>query len=210
MTTPGARLDPDRILDAVRDCVLAVGVRRTTLSDVARRASVSRMTIYRNWPDVRTLVGDLMTREWRTITDAAAAAARADAGDHGLRGRIVAAQVAATRTMRDHPLLRKIIEVDPELLLVYLLHRRGASQDYGIRVLEKLLAAGQADGTVRPGEPSLLARAVFLTTQSFALSGRTMADTAATEPGPAGGTGPAGLAALDGELAIILDRYLAP
>ena len=32
------------------------GVRRTTLTDVARRAGVSRMTIYRRWPDVRTLV----------------------------------------------------------------------------------------------------------------------------------------------------------
>ena len=35
------------VLDAVRDCVLAVGVRRTTLTDVARRAGVSRMTLYR-------------------------------------------------------------------------------------------------------------------------------------------------------------------
>ncbi len=56
--------DSDPVLDAVRDCVLAVGVRRTTLTDVARRAGVSRMTLYRRWPDVRTLVGDLMTREW--------------------------------------------------------------------------------------------------------------------------------------------------
>ena len=56
--------DNDAVLDAVRDCVLAVGVRRTTLTDVARRAGVSRMTLYRRWPDVRTLVGDLMTREW--------------------------------------------------------------------------------------------------------------------------------------------------
>jgi AcrR family transcriptional regulator len=205
VTAPaGGRLDPDRILDAVRDCVLAVGMRRTTLSDVARRARVSRMTIYRNWPDVRSLVGDLMTREWRTITDASEAAARADLGDHGLRGRIVAAQVAATRTMRDHPLLRKIIEIDPELLLPYLLHRRGASQDYGLRVLEKLLAAGQADGSVRAGEPALLARSVFLTTQSFSLSARTMADI-----GPAV-SGADGLSALDAELAILLDRYLSP
>ncbi|CAM5511644.1 hypothetical protein SHIRM173S_11244 [Streptomyces hirsutus] len=35
------------MLDAVRDCVLAVGVRRTTLTDVARRAGVCRMTLYR-------------------------------------------------------------------------------------------------------------------------------------------------------------------
>ena len=42
----------DAVLDATRDCVLAYGVRRTTVSDVARRAGVSRMSIYRRWPDV--------------------------------------------------------------------------------------------------------------------------------------------------------------
>ena len=40
------------------------GWRRTTLTEVARRAGVSRMTIYRTWPDMQTLLGDLMTREW--------------------------------------------------------------------------------------------------------------------------------------------------
>ena len=59
--------DNDAVLDAVRDCVLAVGVRRTTLADVARRAGVSRMTLYRRWPDLRALVGDLMTREWIAV-----------------------------------------------------------------------------------------------------------------------------------------------
>src|SRR3954466_3867738 len=54
----------DLALDAARDCILAVGWSRTTLTEVARRAGVSRMTIYRRWPDMRALLGDLMTREW--------------------------------------------------------------------------------------------------------------------------------------------------
>jgi len=49
-------LIPEGILTATRDTVLAVGVRRTTLTDVARRAGVSRMTLYRLVPDVTTLV----------------------------------------------------------------------------------------------------------------------------------------------------------
>ena len=39
-------------LDAARACILDVGWRRTTLTEVARRAGVSRMTIYRAWPDM--------------------------------------------------------------------------------------------------------------------------------------------------------------
>ncbi|MCW2850996.1 MAG: TetR/AcrR family transcriptional regulator, partial [Nocardioides sp.] len=52
----------DAYLDAARACILDVGWRRTTLTEVARRAGVSRMTIYRSWSDMQTLLGDLMTR----------------------------------------------------------------------------------------------------------------------------------------------------
>ena len=46
------------LLDAARATILAVGWRRTTLTDVARRAGVSRMTLYRRWPDMQTLLAD--------------------------------------------------------------------------------------------------------------------------------------------------------
>src|SRR3954468_8972110 len=90
----------DAVLDAARDSVLAVGVRRTTLTDVARRAGVSRMTIYRRWPDVRTLVADLMTREW--IAVAAAVAPPADG--RPVRESMVDSLVDGARAFREHPL----------------------------------------------------------------------------------------------------------
>lgn len=36
------------VLDAAKASLLAVGVRRTTLTEVARRAGMSRMTLYRD------------------------------------------------------------------------------------------------------------------------------------------------------------------
>src|SRR3954470_21495830 len=113
---PGPRqgVDNDAVLDAARDCVLAVGVRRTTLTDVARRAGVSRMTLYRRWPDVRTLVGDLMTREWVAVATRAIPE-RAPGAD--ARGPLVDGLVAGVADFRAHPLFRKIVDVDPELLL---------------------------------------------------------------------------------------------
>src|SRR5688572_13770405 len=120
-----ARQDDDALLDAARDRVLAVGLRRTTLTDVARRAGVSRMTMYRRWPDMNSLVADLMTREWSTLV--------ADATDRAVgdrvRDRIVDGVVRASRTLREHPVFRRIIDVDPETLLPYLVDRRGTSQD---------------------------------------------------------------------------------
>ncbi|GGS52448.1 TetR family transcriptional regulator [Planobispora rosea] len=175
----------DAVLDAAREVVLAVGVRRTTLTDVARRAGVSRMTVYRHWPDVRSLVADLMTREW---VDVAGRFATEDP---------VTAAAGVVRALRGHPLWRKIVEVDPELLLPYLLDRRGSSHDAMLALVELGIARGQERGSVRPGDPRTMARAVLLTAQSFLISGRTM-------------LGPVTEEELDAELTVLLERYLSP
>ncbi|MFD9466530.1 TetR/AcrR family transcriptional regulator [Streptomyces sp. NPDC060027] len=165
--------DSDPVLDAVRDCVLAVGVRRTTLTDVARRAGVSRMTLYRRWPDVRSLVGDLMTREW---VDVATRAMPQRQPDRETRALIVDGLVTGVEAFRAHPLFRKIIDVDPELLLPYVLDRRGASQEALLGLLADALTEGHADGSVRKAPTRRQARAVLLVVQSFTLSLRTMTD----------------------------------
>ncbi|MFF5483535.1 TetR/AcrR family transcriptional regulator [Streptomyces sp. NPDC012935] len=165
--------DSDAVLDAVRDCVLAVGVRRTTLTDVARRAGVSRMTLYRRWPDVRSLVGDLMTREWVAVATAAMPDRRPGTSARGL---IVDGLVTGVGAFRAHPLFRKIVDVDPELLLPYVLDRRGASQQALLALLADGLREGHADGSVRAGHLERQARALLLIVQSFTLSLRTMTD----------------------------------
>ncbi|WP_079177946.1 TetR/AcrR family transcriptional regulator [Streptomyces mangrovisoli] len=165
--------DSDPVLDAVRDCVLAVGVRRTTLTDVARRAGVSRMTLYRRWPDVRTLVGDLMTREWVDVATSAMPERRPGTTTRALT---VDGLVAGVAAFRAHPLFQKIVDVDPELLLPYVLDRRGASQEALLALLADALREGHADGSVRADHPERQARAVLLVVQSFTLSLRTMTD----------------------------------
>ncbi|NEB92750.1 TetR/AcrR family transcriptional regulator [Streptomyces bauhiniae] len=192
------RSDTDTVLDAVRDCVLAVGVRRTTLADVARRAGVSRMTLYRRWPDLRTLVGDLMTREWLAV----ATRAMPDASEGpDTRARIVTGLVAGVTEFRDHPLFHKILDVDPELLLPYVLDRRGATQEALLALLTDALREGHADGSVRVTHPGRQARAVLLLVQSFALSLRTMTDEDDAE---------LDAAAFLGELRTLLERTLTP
>ncbi|MEV2217582.1 TetR/AcrR family transcriptional regulator [Streptomyces sp. NPDC050997] len=188
----------DMVLDAVRDCVLAVGVRRTTLTDVARRAGVSRMTLYRRWPDVRTLVGDLMTREWVDVATRAVPERRPGTPTRTL---IVDGLVAGVDAFRAHPLFRKILDVDPEILLPYVLDRRGASQTALLGLLTEDLREGHTDGSVRPGHAERQARSLLLVAQSFTLSLRTMTDEDDTEL-----TG----AAFLGELRTILERTLTP
>ncbi|MFC8034069.1 TetR/AcrR family transcriptional regulator [Streptomyces griseoincarnatus] len=190
--------DNDAVLDAVRDCVLAVGVRRTTLTDVARRAGVSRMTLYRRWPDVRSLVGDLMTREWIAV----ATGAMPERGpDMTARALLTKGLVDAVRDFVTHPLFRKILDVDPELLLPYVLDRRGASQEALLELLAGVLREGHADGSVCRAPVERQARSVLLIVQSFTLSLRTMTD----EDDPE-----LSAEAFLGELRGILERTLTP
>jgi AcrR family transcriptional regulator len=181
-------------LDAARACILDVGWRRTTLTEVARRAGVSRMTIYRTWSDMPRLLGDLMTREWgnvvAAITDGPAAGSPAD--------RLVTALVGGVRALRDNELFVRIVELDPELLLPYLLSRRGRSQDAILGLVEEWVRAGQQTGDVRPGDPVAIARGLVLATHGFVLSSHTMVDDAVSEE------------ALDAELVAGLTRALKP
>jgi AcrR family transcriptional regulator len=186
------RHSDEAILDAARDCVLAVGVRRTTLTDVARRAGVSRMTLYRRYPDVAGLVGDMLTREFGALVAAQAAVAT---GARTGRARAVARLVHGVRALREHPVMRKVVDVDPELLLPYLVTRLGGTQRIALEFFTADLAGGQRDGSIRSGDPALLARAVLLVVQSFVFSLDTVGADAER---------------LYAELTTLLDSYLRP
>ena len=182
----------EHILDAAYDLLLAVGMRRLSMADIARSSGVSRATLYRHWPNAASVVGALVTREFAGETAQAFAVDTATA-----RAGLVSGVVAIVRSIRVHPLMRKIIDVDPEFLLPYLVERRGTSTTHQLGLLEMALQAGRADGSIRAGNVAVQARAVWLLACSFTLTGPVLADEVSLED-------------LDGQLADLLDRYLAP
>ena len=161
----------DAYLDAARDCILDVGWRRTTLTEVARRAGVSRMTIYRTWADMPQLLSDLMTREWGGVV--ADALAEEDP-DTPTVERLVGDIVGTVQRLRDNELFLRIVDLDPELILPYLFSRRGRSQDAILELTVAALREAQAAGEVRAGNPELMARAMLLAAHGFVLSAHTM------------------------------------
>src|SRR3954471_4966455 len=164
-------------LDAARACILDVGWRRTTLTEVARRAGVSRMTIYRAWPDMPTVLGDLMTREWGEVVAVAVEAADAALPPEPTAAdRLVAEVVATTRALRENELFVRIVELDAELLLPYLLTRRGRSQQAIAELTTGRIREGQADRSIRDGSPVAMSRALLLAAHGFVLSAHTMVD----------------------------------
>ena len=152
------------------------------------------MTIYRTWSDMPQLLGDLMTREWTALV---ASAALADAST-GAVERIVGSALRIVRLLRENELFVRIVELDPELLLPYLLSRRGRSQQAILDLLVAQLRTGQSSGEVRGGDPEVLARALLLATHGFVFSAHTMVDDDAS------------LDEIDGELREILERAVRP
>jgi len=166
-----AALDPadSALLDATEACVMAVGMRRTTLTDVARRAGVSRMTVYRRFPDVEALLQALMTREFVAVlsdvvqTEAPTARARLSEG-----------VALGARAMSEHPLFSRLMDVDPELLMPYAFHRYGAFQRAVLIAFAALIREGVRDGSIREDEdPDRLATTIELMVRGAVLGART-------------------------------------
>ncbi len=177
--TSTTRVPDDVLLDAARTCVLNGGVRRTTLTDIARTAGVSRMTLYRRYPDVRSILAALLTREFASLLRQVDATV-----DPSLpaRSRLVRLAVATVRALVTDPLLRTVLDRDADLLLPYVTERLGSTQRLAEHTLVELITEGQADGSIRSGDPTVQARAVLLTVQSFVLSWRPATQDVAAEP----------------------------
>lgn len=179
------------IFDAARRCVEEFGVRRTTLTEVARRAGVSRPTVYRRWPDTGSLVAELLVRELRAIV--AATMPTAGIG----RTRLVDGIVAGAAKVRSNPLFGKIFRTDTDLMLTYVFGRLGRNQRALIELFAAGIREGQQDGSIRDGDPEQLATMLLLIAQSAVQSAGTVA------PLLAG-------ADLDTELSRAIDGYLVP
>jgi AcrR family transcriptional regulator len=168
-TTSPNRVADDVLLDAALECVLAVGVRRTTLSDVARTAGVSRMTLYRRFPDVRGMLSALLTREFGKLI---VEVTEAGVNEPTARGQLIAASVHTLRALSNNSLMRTLIERDAEMLLPYLTERIGTSQRMSEEFIRAKLAAGVEDGSIRAGDPAVQARMVYLLLQPYVITSR--------------------------------------
>ncbi|MFD8080996.1 TetR/AcrR family transcriptional regulator [Kitasatospora sp. NPDC059722] len=189
---PQSRSTDDAILDAAAELIVHLGVRRTQLAEIARRAGVSRPTVYRRWPDVKAVIGALLTREILVATQ------EGDVLDVHDRETFVDRVVEVAVRLRDHPVLGALLHSDDsDLLLEYVVERLGASQRGLLEALRTGIEQGQAHGSVRAGEPLELAAMVLLIAQSTVQSHRMVASLLPE-------------AAWRRELARALNGYLAP
>jgi AcrR family transcriptional regulator len=158
LSISNAALDTgDRILAAAASCVLDFGVDRVTLAEIARRAGVSRPTVYRRWPDTRSIVAALLTRHVTGVMRDAPLL-----GDD--RESLVQQIVTVANLLRRDRLVMSVLH--SELAPIYITERLGTSQHMLIDALAARLRVAQRNGSVRAGDPVQLATMVLLITQS--------------------------------------------
>jgi len=103
-----------RILDAAYEQFCRMGIRRSTMEDVARLAKVSRITVYRRFDAKDMLVEHVVRREFRRyfdqfLIDIEQADTAAD--------RVVLGFVSSLRAIRGNPLIGGLIATEPDLLI---------------------------------------------------------------------------------------------
>lgn len=260
---PTSEVAADPVLRAAYESILEIGLRRTTLADVARRAKVSRMTVYRRYDDLERLLAALLAAELNPllnldsvqfdsnesglsgkvgIPDAVGIAALNTAGENARKtkssheSRSPAAHSTATATpssatttkarvraggieppltrttceqladaiaqtavaLAQHPLLNRILSVDPEALLPLIVDRFGSTQQFALSELTSKIAQAQSagDGSVREMDPATAALMIMSSIQSVVFSFRALS--ARQDP-----------TQIESELAEMINRYLA-
>lgn len=108
-----------RILRAAASCVVDYGVDRVTLAEIARRAGVSRPTVYRRWPDTRSIMASMLTSHIADVL-------REVPLDGDDREALVKQIVAVADRLRGDDLIMSVMH--SELARVYITERLGTSQ----------------------------------------------------------------------------------
>lgn len=149
----------DRVAAAGLDEFAEHGIRRTSMEDIARRAGVSRMTVFRRFASKQRLVEVVIAREvhrgmqeldllWE--------------GAETLEDRLVAGFEFAGRYVRGHPLFDRLLRSEPDVLLPPLTLDGGPVLElYRSLIANRLQAevnAGRAATTDLDGVAEVIAR----------------------------------------------------
>ncbi|WP_328406039.1 TetR/AcrR family transcriptional regulator [Nocardia sp. NBC_00403] len=154
-TRESAESIESRILDAALVQFEQVGIKKTTIEDIARRAGVDRVTVYRRVGSRDDVVQMVTTREvGRVLAELAEMPARHDTLD-GLVADIFVTVVTRWRT---HPLVQRMLTLEPERVLPQL--TTGGAATFAMSVAATSAALQQAvESNLLPDSADLRTRA---------------------------------------------------
>ncbi len=126
----------DRVLDATMSLLATLGVAKLSLEEVAQEAGVSRQTVYRHFGNRDQLLSAAILREEQAFIERIVAASEPH---DQLRPALEAAIRETLTAAREHPLLDRLLETEPELLLPFLTSGSGPVLPAARPVLAEIL-----------------------------------------------------------------------
>lgn len=158
-----------RILDAADALIRRRGVHGVTVAELARRADLSRPTVYRSWDDADDVVRSALLRRVAGILGTFPEPARTRSG-------LVDDVLRFSTLFRADAVYGRLLADEPETFTRYTLQRVGSSQRMILHWLATSVAAAQRNGSVRDGDPGQMSVMLLLIAQSAVLSHGTVAD----------------------------------
>lgn len=115
---PGGADDPirEQLLDAASTQFEKVGITRSTMNDITRRAGLARMTLYRRFANKQELVEATLLREAAGFL--ADLQREIDAYDT-VESKLTEGFAFTVETLREHALLNRLLETEPEATVPY-------------------------------------------------------------------------------------------
>jgi AcrR family transcriptional regulator len=138
------------VLDAALSAFLEFGIRRTTMGEVARRADVSPASLYRWFGSKEDVVSAVVARDLRGFTaDLDELLTRDAPPDEQLTDLVL----AVARKLVTQPLLERLIQTDPEMILPQLTVGAGPLIQLGVDYLAALLQRYMDEGHIEHFDP---------------------------------------------------------
>lgn len=164
-----ADADPNTdLLDAAYDLFCRQGIQRTTMDDVARRARLSRITVYRRMVSKDALVEAVLLRDFRQYVDRFLADIT---GAESTADRVVVGFVSSLRAIRANPLISGLAAAEPHHLAPSLVGEDGRVLAAVARFLAGQLRLEQRAGNVADRvDVDLVAELMVRLTASFFLT----------------------------------------
>jgi len=162
------------VLDAAFELFCRHGIQRTSMDEVARRAGLSRITVYRRFSSKDRLVEQVVRREFRRYFDQfLLEVGRAPT----LADRIAVGFVSSLRAIRGNPLIGGWITAEPEPLVVSLVGDGGGTFASVRQFVASQLRREQAAGNVGEGvDVDLVAELMVRVSASFLVIPSTVVD----------------------------------
>lgn len=157
----------EKIMDAALDRILQVGIRRSSLEDIARRAGINRITIHRRFAGKDNLIEAVLERETRRmLAEVTTIATTADSVETQIEETVLHVLLQT----RIHTLVTQLLRVAPEEALGFYTVQGERLVGIGIDYITGMLTHAQQAGLIDDYDPRPVAELVARLAHSLMLT----------------------------------------